>query len=108
MVKNFALAAVIVLLLILFSTHIKEGIFDARVAIMMSRIDIEEEAEDRLREVLSGVGDGYRKGSYTQVERIALEELVAEVRSYQGKELPTDKAKTLSNRFQIITDRHGL
>lgn len=108
MIKNFALASFVILLLVLFSNHIKEGVFDARMAVMMARIELQDEAADRMRDVLSRVGDGHRQRVYTNTERIALEELISEIRSYQGKELPEEKAENLSNRLQIITDRHGL
>ena len=43
MIKNFVVFGFVVLMMIVFSNYIKEGVFDARVAIAMARIEIEEE-----------------------------------------------------------------
>ncbi len=108
MIKNFALACLAILILVLFNNYIKEIVFDARVSLILSRIEMEEDSEERLADVLSRVGDGHRKRSFNQTERIALEEMIAEIKAFQGKEMPEKTVETLSNRLQIITDRHDL
>ena len=108
MIKNFALACLAILILVLFNNYIKEAVFDVRVSLILARIDLSEDSEERLADVLSRVGDGHRQRSFNQTERIALEELIAEVKEFQGKEMPDQRAEALSNRIQIITDRHGL
>ena len=108
MIKNFALACLAILILVLFNGYIKEGVFDARMSIMLARIEFDEESADLFADVLGRVGDGHRQRVFTQPERIALEELIAEIKTFQGKEMPEKTAENLSNRLQIITDRHGL
>ena len=109
MIKNFAICSFVILMMVVFSNYIKEWSFDARVAVMMARIDVEDdEAKSRLREVLGRVGDGYGQRSYNHVETIALIDLVKEVKSYQGKEMPEKTAESLSNRFEVIVERYGL
>ena len=109
MIKNFAIVSFTFLMLILFRGYIKEAVFDLRMTVMMSRIEVEEaEAEDQLREGLSRIGNGHRMGIFSQTERVTLEEMLREIRSYQGKEMPATVAEGFGSRLEIIADRHDL
>ena len=108
MIKNFALTSFALMMLFIFSDSIKAKVVETRMSFAMSRIDMSAETERNLDDTVERVANGYRKRAYTDQEKISIANLLGEIRSFQGKELPDDKARTVDGRLNAILKRHGL
>ena len=108
MIKNFALTSLAILLLIVFSNQIKATVLEARMSFAMSRIEMSPDTADHLDASVERAADGYRRRVYSELESGSVQELLREVRMYQGRELSDTKAKSILGRLDAILNRHQL
>lgn len=108
MIRNLAITLVVIGLFIIFQPHIKAGIMEAQNAFALARIEMPEEQKQGLRSAISRISTGFKRDTFTDVEVVTLQEKLAELRGYAGKELDADKADAFLRRFETILERYQL
>ncbi|MEM8995439.1 MAG: hypothetical protein AAGF23_11690 [Acidobacteriota bacterium] len=108
MIRNAAVAIVVIVLFVVFQPFIKAGILEAQNSFALSRIDVSDEKKSELREAVSRIATGYQRGVFTDVEFVTLRDQLAELRSYAGEPLDDAKADTFLRRFETILERYEL
>ena len=108
MIRNLAVTIVVLGLIVFFQSHIKAFIMETQNAAALSRVELTIEKKDQLRQALDRIAKGYARDVYTDVEIITLQEQLAELRGYSGKEMEPDKADFFMRRFETILARHKL
>ncbi|MEM6796438.1 MAG: hypothetical protein AAF725_20875 [Acidobacteriota bacterium] len=106
MIRSLAVAFLLLVVLFIFQPQIQASLFEARHALSLSRVDLESEKKSELRDAVSRVADGYGAKRFTETERSTLEELLRELRSFEGEVMPEEKADVILERVETVLERY--
>ncbi|MCG8459738.1 MAG: hypothetical protein MI919_25945 [Holophagales bacterium] len=108
MLKNAAIVLAIAMGVFLFRPYIKSLSMELRMGLSLSRIEMVEEQKEELDRVFSRVGNGFEAYVFDETEMTTLRELMAQVKSYEGREMPEADADRIIQRFESILKRYKL